>query len=273
MFFSDSNKLDTQKALLSLLKLALVFQTMGFAMEAFFYGSAIGKFFWLKFAISDQWAFSMDRLIVASVLVLSLVSLWKSYFSAFFAIFLYGLFRAFCIYYNGGSYLSELAFFTQMARYTMPLALAISCLKMRSPLAFVWSIKIAIAVTFVAHGFEALNLHPKFVDFIIKTFRIYLGVSVSEATCHYMLFVIGVADILAAIALLIVNSKASIVYMAFWGALTAICRILYDPTNGLADTLSRVSHFAIPLALYMFYFSKVAGKQFASGKTKLEFRS
>ena len=273
MFVRDSNKSDIQQAVLSLLKLALVFQTMGFAMEAFFYGSAIGKFFWLKFAMTDQLAFSVDRLIVASMLVLSLISLWKSYFSAFFAIFLYGLFRAFCIYYNGGSYSSDLAFFTQMARYTLPLALAISCLKMRSSLTFVWSIKIAIAATFVAHGFEALNLHPKFVDFIIKTFRIYLNVSVSEAACHYILFVIGAADILAALALLTLNSKTAVVYMAFWGALTAVCRILYDPTNGLADTLSRVSHFAIPLALYMFYFSKAAGKHLLGRKNKLSLKS
>ena len=88
-----------------------------------------------------------------------------------------------------------------------------------------------------------------------------------------MLFVIGAVDILAALALLGFNSKASIVYMAFWGALTAVCRVLYDPTNGLADTLSRVSHFAIPLALYMYYFSKAAGRQLMSRKNKLEIRS
>ena len=85
-----------------------------------------------------------------------------------------------------------------------------------------------------------------------------------------MLFVIGAVDILAALALLGFNSKASIIYMAFWGALTAVCRVLYDPTNGLADTLSRVSHFAIPLALYMYYFSKAASRQLMSRKNKLE---
>ena len=124
MFVSDLNKSDIQHGVLSLLKLALVFQTIGFAMEAFFYGSSIGKFFWLKFSMSDQIAFSIDRFLVASMLGFSLVSLWRSYFSSFFVIFLYGLFRAFCIYYTGGSYSSDLAFFTQMARYTLPLALS-----------------------------------------------------------------------------------------------------------------------------------------------------
>jgi hypothetical protein len=134
-------------------------------------------------------------------------------------------------------------------------------MNLKSSFSFVWAIKVAIAITFIAHGYEALSLHPKFVDFIIKTFRIYLGVSLSEATSRYMLYVIGALDVLAALGLLMFTNKTSIVYMIFWGALTAFCRVLYDPTNGLADTLSRVSHFAMPLSLYMLYFAKANGRE------------
>lgn len=243
-------------AAFSLLKCALIFQLVGFLMESFFFGSAIGKFFWLKLEMSDNLAFQIDKGIVLAAFLIAVFSIFKSSFISYFFIFSFCFFRAFCMFYNGGSISSDITFFTQMARYTLPLGIAMSCLSQAKLPAASKILKLAIAVTFIAHGYEALCLHPKFTDFLIKTFRVYLGLVLTEEKTHFMLYVIGAVDILAAMSLILTNSRWSTSYMVFWGALTALCRVMYDSNNGLADTLDRVSHFAIPLALYLLYHTK-----------------
>ena len=238
-----------------LLKCALNLQHVGFLMESFFFGSAIGKFFWLKLEMSDNIAFQIDKGIVLAAFLIAVFSIFKSSFISYFFIFSYCFFRAFCMFYNGGSISSDITFFTQMARYTLPLGIAMSCLSQAKLPAASKILKLAIAVTFIAHGYEALCLHPKFTDFLIKTFRVYLGLVLTEEKTHFMLYVIGAVDILAAMSLILTNSRWA-TSTWFSGALTALCRVMYDSNNGLADTLDRVSHFAIPLALYLLYHTK-----------------
>ena len=141
-----------------------------------------------------------------------------------------------------------------MARYMLPFALAMICVRSINKRVILRVLKVAIATTFIAHGYEAIMLNPKFIDFIIRISRVYSGVAISEATASSMLYVIGVVDIFVAISLLTFMNRFSIAYMAFWGGLTALARVFFDPTNGPTDMIIRSAHFAVPFFLYLSYY-------------------
>ena len=140
-----------------------------------------------------------------------------------------------------------------MARYMLPFALAMICVRSINKRVILRVLK-GNVTTFIAHGGEAIMLNPKFIDFIIRISRVYSGVAISEATASSMLYVIGVVDIFVAISLLTFMNRFSIAYMAFWGGLTALARVFFDPTNGPTDMIIRSAHFAVPFFLYLSYY-------------------
>lgn len=118
-------------------------------------------------------------------------------------------------------------------------------------------IKVAIALTFVGHGFYALGIHPQpgqYVDMILNVF------SISELLARKILVIVGVLDL--SVAILIFFPKyfqVSIWYIIIWAALTSLARVVaHIDFNFLAasmdqwlyEVLVRVPHFGLPLALW-----------------------
>lgn len=213
-------------------------------------------------------------------------------------------------------------------------------------------LRLAIAAAFIAHGIEAFRLLPKFTDLIITAGDNLLGAAIEEPTAHWLLRLIGTADIAIAIALIgtcpcfkrksswlkwgwrtlvgagagaavmqleqlrepatfvthlseqgtywfgieitttfLINTSAIVVglcvawitphwraitwYMAFWGIITALSRMIYQFNDtpfeggnlwqsikhyfiafggdGLDGTLLRLTHFGAPLAMYTYW--------------------
>ena len=122
---------------------------------------------------------------------------------------------------------------------------------------FVQIAQIATAVTFVAHGLEAFQANPRFIDYVITAFR-RIGVVVSEDATRVILRVIAVQDF--ALAVLIVAKRWRWIagYMAFWGAITAASRMLHMGLSQWPQTLLRAANAGLPLTLWLLWRAPIA---------------
>ena len=123
--------------------------------------------------------------------------------------------------------------------------------------AFIFTVKLLIAVTFVCHGLYAVGYYPRpghFVQMILDSF------AVSEATALRLLDVAGYLDFALAVGIFLPRKIAIpfLAYAALWGFLTAAARVYanFYPAfwqeallQHLHQTILRLPHVLIPLAL------------------------
>lgn len=116
----------------------------------------------------------------------------------------------------------------------------------------------ALALTFVCHGLYAFGYYPrpgKFVDMSIKI------LDISEAQAHLFLYWAGVLDFIVAAILFIPKTRVwALLYMVFWGGLTAMARLVsaWDWANlgpalhqNIADMVYRLPHGLLPFFALM----------------------
>ncbi len=124
-----------------------------------------------------------------------------------------------------------------------------------SDLALTWTrrlLRAGVALTFLAHGWEALQLHPRFLDYLLLASRRLLGWPLAQSAASYILIVIGAIDVVLGIAVLAgLRSRAVFGYMAFWGAITALARTVHGGPWAYPSTLVRAANAGGPLALLM----------------------
>ncbi|WP_145057753.1 hypothetical protein [Adhaeretor mobilis] len=115
-------------------------------------------------------------------------------------------------------------------------------------------LRLAVAATFATHGMEAMLQRSTFVDLLIDSAQRLLHWDLPQSQAEQALFVIGVTDLLLAGACLLTRSRAVFLWMATWGAITAVSRVT---AGGLEyhwhETLWRASHCCVPLALAMYW--------------------
>ena len=114
------------------------------------------------------------------------------------------------------------------------------------------------AVVFVAHGMFAIGIYPVPARFVQMTIAI-LGFS-EQATFNF-LWIAGLLDFIVAIMLFIPRiSRVAMLYMFFWGTLTALARSVSGFNADfwmeslhayVYETVIRIPHGMIPLALYL----------------------
>jgi hypothetical protein len=114
----------------------------------------------------------------------------------------------------------------------------------------------AIALTFTAHGFYALNLYPRPGKFVDMTINI---MGFSETGAINFLIAAGWLDIIFAIGIFFkISRKISLYYCMIWGFLTALARVVaYVEFATFADgfhqyafeTAMRLVHGGLPLML------------------------
>lgn len=122
---------------------------------------------------------------------------------------------------------------------------------------FAGLLRVGIALTFAAHGYEALEQNPKFVDLILLTADRMLGWELSQAFAQVALAVIGWMDIAMSLAVLLLRSPGLALWMTIWGALTAFSRITaLGFAAGWGETMLRVGNFAVPLMLFLLWQAK-----------------
>ena len=115
----------------------------------------------------------------------------------------------------------------------------------------VWILKICIAATFIGHGIECLHAYPEFLDFVIAFSRL-VHVPLQESQAVYVVYLIGIIDILLSVLILCFNHPRinwALWYMMFWGAVTACARILHYGPSAWHEVAIRNAHFLMVFAL------------------------
>ncbi len=157
-------------------------------------------------------------------------------------------------------------FFEYAIQFSLPLFFYLALTEKINILKLRLYLKIAIALTFSAHGLYALGYYPQpgvFVDMVINTLH------VSESTATYMLYLAGILDMVFAIGIFIPRfAKVSLIYMVLWGAATAVARTWANfymdfPLNSLHqnlhETIYRLPHALIPFTVLIMQFPRILG--------------
>ena len=158
----------------------------------------------------------------------------------------------------GGAPFSHLAILSHSIRYLSPVALALlmhrggDSADGGSETWLVWLLQLGVGATFLAHGWEALEVHPRFVDYLLLASRRLLGTPLAESSATTLLVVIGAVDVLVAIlALAGLRHRYLLWYMAAWGAIAALARMVHGGFWAFPSTFVRAANGGGPLAYYL----------------------
>lgn len=163
----------------------------------------------------------------------------------------YAVALAGCGWIQGASYFAGMTIPAWAARMAAPVALLLAMWEHpKARDALMWVVRVGVAVTFLAHGIEAVRHQPSFQNLIMATEHRWIGVGIPQAAMERALDVIGVVDLVVA-ALLLSGRRWKIVagYMSMWGFVTASSRLTAWGWSGLDATALRAAHGALPLLL------------------------
>ncbi|MEN0005667.1 MAG: hypothetical protein AAF798_16070 [Bacteroidota bacterium] len=164
-------------------------------------------------------------------------------------------------------YLKERFFFVgQFLEYTLQFSspFLLVYLSQSKPITkgFLTFVKIAIALTFTCHGLYAVGFYPRPGNFIGMVMNI---TGLEEGGAISFLNVVGILDFVLSVGLFLPFRWAvlpSVAYAAFWGFGTTIARVwanfypdYWEQTllQWLHESVYRIPHFILPLALLLFY--------------------
>ena len=106
-----------------------------------------------------------------------------------------------------------------------------------------WILRIAVAGEFVGHGVFALQGKKAWIDWIHQL----TGAEISTAVT--LLTLIGLADLLVALIVLVCPIRAVVLWATFWGFWTALVRpIVGEP---IWDFVERWANWGAPLSLLL----------------------
>lgn len=110
----------------------------------------------------------------------------------------------------------------------------------------------AIALTFTAHGVEAIAQIPAFLDLLLLSARRF-GISLTEAGAGVALMVIGWLDLVVAVLVVLRRSRFVAGYMAAWGAVTLGARVAASGLDQVLESIVRLPNAAVPAALFLLW--------------------
>ncbi len=252
------------------LRFAVFVQCVGLLWTSWVSGSAVETVLFGTFGWHDQASFLFDRVVAASLLVAATIGLLTKVrlpyvlMAAWF--FTIGIAR----WFYGGAAFSALTVPAHAVRWAAPLAISLlpsaalpySALRVHRPgrgehtssdVAIAWLLRSALALTFLVHGLEALQLHPRFIDYILMADRRLLGgtLGLQQSNAEMALYVIGAVDVGCALWLIAGRMRRGLLlYMAFWGVLTACSRVVHSGEHGIHETLIRAANGGVALALW-----------------------
>jgi hypothetical protein len=117
---------------------------------------------------------------------------------------------------------------------------------------------VTLSLTFLGHGWYAMNLAPIPGDFLFMSTRI---MHISEPLARQFLLAMGLLDLVAVICFWITKmQRPALWYAVIWGLLTALARLVghfyaempMDSLNEwLPEVLTRLGHGLVPLLLLL----------------------
>jgi len=164
----------------------------------------------------------------------------------------------------GGYAFSELTLATASLRILAPLALLSAWWQGRSGGSISLRItdgllRFGLAVVFISHGYEAWAQHPEFADYLLAVAGL-AHLDPSDETVFWILRGIAVLDVAAGVAVLVRPAPPVLVWLAFWGLVTALSRPVAYGWLLFPEVIVRAPHFLVPVAC--FWLNKVSlGKE------------
>lgn len=247
------------KGAIRLLTVAMLFTCAGVATATFRGdGTSINSFLFLALGLSHEAAASVERLVLGAVLAAAIIGAIRPSWAALLPVAGYLLAESVAGWHQGGYHFSEWSPLARAPTYIVPLSLA--CLagsraqtiraRERRRQAAMWALRLAASAVFLAHGLEALKLHPRFIDLILTSGYNLFGVRMSETAASALLRIIGVVDIAVAVAVVIRPWRVLLGWMAFWAGLAAVSRMTSFGWGAYPDLLVRAVYILAPLALW-----------------------
>lgn len=251
------------RTLASTLRLVVLVQSLGLLWTAWVAGSDVESFLFGTYHWSDRATFLLDRAVAVALAGVAVAGLFRPMRAGYVAMAAWYLAIPLARWSYGGVPFEELSVGAHAVRWAAPLAIAL--LAPAGPLragaaaagearasasSVAWILRCALAATFVVHGFEALSLHPRFVDYLLLGDRRLVSVGLDQSAAEAVLRVIGIVDIACAAWVLRGRlHRGVLAYMAFWGAITAGARIVHSGEHGIHLALIRAANAGVPLAL------------------------
>ena len=108
-----------------------------------------------------------------------------------------------------------------------------------------WLLRVGIAGEFAGHGLLAIGGKADWIKWIGDM------IHVNTETATTLLLLIGIADLIVALVVLVRPINPILLWAAVWGFWTALVRPLVG--NSWLDFVERAANWAAPLALYYYY--------------------
>lgn len=257
---------DTLWLVRLVLRVTVALQCVGLARLCWLYGTPIFSLLWGEpelggWGWSEAAALQVENIAAWCLCVSALIVLVRPNWPLLLLVSLWFTLVGAAATWVGGDMLSELSVPEQATRIFAPICLAMidprrvstSTEPKRWPSVWVTFARIAVAVTFAAHGWKALCLSPTFIDYILAASQDLVGYAMSQSTAEEMLWIIGVVDMIVAVLILGIASPWLAGYMAFWGFITAASRIVYAGWAADYEFLVRAANWGLPLALAIYW--------------------
>jgi len=245
--------------ILRLLTFALLLQCTG----VFFHllgGSAIETMLFMEVGMKQADAKSLENFIGWIFLFLGIWAFFKPNKPLLLIISIMTLLLAFIIKRQGGSPFTEWSIPAHMVRILLPIGILFFIGDKKKTTVSYYILLTGIVITFLTHGFEALSLHPRFLDYLILSFERTFELRIRQAQAENMLRIIGVLDIIVAILAILLPKRPVFIWLAFWGLLTAFARVTELGIGMYPEVLIRAAHFLVPVALILINEKKIKQK-------------
>jgi hypothetical protein len=239
-------------AALWVLRVGTALTLAGVAAAALAWGSPVFTWLWLEADWPESRAWAADRagafVLLATAPTLAFARAWLGAKLAAAWLALLALAAA-----ATGSWYPWLTPPAQACRILAPLALALWAVRGGPDARVQVTLRVAAALTFAAHGVEALLGRGLFVDYALSVLQ-RLGVGAGQSLAETLLAIVGVVDIACALALLLPRRfRAVALWMAVWGAFTAVLRVFHAGSAQWPEMLMRMANCAVPLTLVLLW--------------------
>ena len=237
-----------------LLRLSLVLMAIGYYVALTTRaGSHFGSIALFKHGVAHDtilaWEFGMARVLV----VLAILTWFRFGCWAALLMGLILLAESFAGVFAGGFPFFEHTPWAWALRFGAPFGLAVLLWKQTPQPRWAiqsgdWVLRLSIAAVFTIHGLEAFWQHPQFIDLIIGSANT-VGWEIAELTAVRALSVIAAVDLVVAALVLVWPRKPLLIWLAFWGFVTALSRPLAYGFASYPEVLIRAPHILAPLAV------------------------
>lgn len=250
MTYTSTSQDSSSRFASRVLAFVVLLQALGLALTAAREGTSIGTWLFVERGWSEALSITLERAGTLAAMLGCLLAV----FARGPAVRLAGAVgaSAWCLALAlfeskvGGAPYTEVALPAHAIRVAAPLLLAL--LHRRG--AAVSVLRVSIALTFAIHGFEALGLHPGFIDYLLAADQRLFGLGLEQGEAEILLRLIGIHDVVLAVLVLSGRETRHVLgWMALWGAVTALSRVVQGGGGAAHHALIRVANAGLPLVL------------------------